>query len=138
MMKLVRNIMIGCLIGLSVSYTLLTIRALLVNNKVFYGEDLLEEFIIALILGAVIGAVTLIFESDQLSFRTLLVIHFFVVLTSVFAAGAYGDWYEFTTVSMLLMFGEVAIIYCIVWGIVLLLEKREIDSLNKLIRKRGL
>ena len=137
-MKLIRNIMIGCLIGLSVSYTIVTIRALLNENKVFNGEDLLKELIIALVLGAVIGAVTLIFESDKLSFRTLLVIHFFMVVTSVFTAGAYDDWYEFNTVSMLLMFGEVTIIYGIVWGIVLLLEKREIDSLNKLIRKRGL
>lgn len=135
-MKLLQHIIIGCLIGLSVSYTILTIRALVIENRIFNGEDLLKELLIALALGAIIGAATLILESDRFSFPILVAIHFCIVLLTTFTAGVYDKWFEWTVLSVFWMFAIVVIVYIIVWGIVLILEKREIDNLNQIIRKR--
>lgn len=135
-MKLLQHIIIGCLIGLSVSYTITTIRALVMENHVFKGEDLLKELLIALALGAIIGAITLILESDRFSFPILVAIHFCIVQITVFIVGALANWYEFNVTSILIMFCIIVTVYIFSWGIALILEKREIDHLNQQIRKR--
>lgn len=136
-MKWFQNIITGCLFGLSISYVVVTISALLSDSRVFTGEDLLEELILAILLGAVIGAATTIFESDRMSFRLMLFIHFLIVVASVYIAGAVDDWYDPTSISSIfILFCEVVFIYIIVWGIVLLLEKREIENINKLIKRK--
>ena len=79
-MKWLQNIIIGCLIGLSVSYVVVTISALLKENYVLSGTDLLEELLLALILGAVIGAATMLLNLDIWPFRVLLLVHFLIVV----------------------------------------------------------
>ena len=135
-MKWLQNIIIGCLIGLSVSYVVVTISALLKENYVLSGADLLEELLLALILGAVIGAATTLLDLDLWSFRVLLSVHFLIVVASVYIVGAIGDWYDMSFNSIVILFGEILIIYIIVWGIMLILEKREIEDINKRIKRK--
>lgn len=135
-MKWLQNIIIGCLIGLSVSYVVVTISALLKENYVLSGTDLLEELLLALILGAVIGAATMLLNLDMWPFRVLLLIHFLIVVASVYTIGAFGDWYDMGFISMFILFVEILFIYIIVWGIMLILEKREISDINKLIKRK--
>lgn len=135
-MKWLQSIIMGCLIGLSVSYVVVTISALLKENYVLSGSDLLEELLLALILGAVIGAATMLFHLDIWPFRILLLVHFLIVVASVYTVGAFGDWYDISFISIFLLFVEILFIYIIVWGILLVLEKREISDINKLIKRR--
>ena len=133
-MKWLQSIIIGCLIGLSVSYVVVTISALLKENYVLSGADLLEELLLALILGAVIGAATMLLDLDLWPFRVLLSVHFLIVVASVYIVGAIGDWYDMSFISIVILFVEILIIYVIVWGIMLILEKREIEDINKRIK----
>ncbi|MGN7478276.1 DUF3021 domain-containing protein [Solibacillus silvestris] len=136
-MKWFQNIIIGCLIGLSVSYVVVTISTLLGDSRVLTGEELLEELILAIMLGAVIGAATMLFNSDRWSFRFILILHFLIVVASVYIAGAFGGWYDMNNfISIIALFCEVVFIYILVWGIMLLLEKREVENINRLIKKK--
>lgn len=136
-MKLLQHIIIGCLFGLSVSYVIVTMSALLKDNYFLSGVDLFKQLLLALILGVVIGAATLIIETERWPFRVVVFIHFLIVVASVYSAGAFGDWYDIGNFkSMFILFCEVVLIYIIVWCIMLLLEKKEIETINKLIKRK--
>ena len=63
-MKYLRMMIIGLLISLSSSYILVTL-SVLSNNAVMSGAELLEEIIIATILGIAIGLFSAILISSQ-------------------------------------------------------------------------
>ncbi len=66
-MKILRMMIIGLLISLSSSYVLVTL-SMLSNNEVIVGSALLEQVIIAAILGVVIGLLSLIYDIERLPF----------------------------------------------------------------------
>ena len=136
-LTILRFAIIGLLISLSSSYTLMTIDVLTTPGTTVTGEDLFKQLIIAAILGIVIGLCSSIFETDRLGFTIQLLIHFTVVITCVLVAGYFGEWYDVTniiTISSLLI--SVIVIYIISWGIILLLMKRVIGEINEVIQKR--
>ncbi len=61
MIKIIRFAIIGLLIGLSSSYTIVTFNLLADSNAPITGKELFEQVIIAAILGIVIGLISLIF-----------------------------------------------------------------------------
>ena len=136
-MKILRLAIIGLLISLSSSYTIMTIKVLAIPDATVTGKELLEQVIIAAILGIVIGLISLIFETERLSFTLQLIIHLIVVTMCVLVAGYFGEWYDvtniFTIMSLLI---SIIVIYIISWGIILLLLKRDIEEINHFIQKR--
>lgn len=137
MVTILRFAVIGLLISLSSSYTIMTFKVLAIPDATVTGRELLEQVIIAVILGIVIGLISLIFETERLSFTLQLFIHFTVVTICVLVAGYFGEWYDVTNiVTIISLFISIIVIYMISWGIILLLLKRDIEEMNHFIQKR--
>ena len=58
------------------------------------GAELVEQLVIAAVLGIVISLITLILESDRFPFIILLCIHFIAITICVLTAGYFGQWYD--------------------------------------------
>lgn len=137
MITILRYAIIGLLISLSSSYTLMTIDVLTTPGIIVTGDDLLKQLIIAAILGIVIGLISVIFETDYLDFTFQLFIHFTIVATCVLIAGYFGGWYDITNkMTLVSLLISVIVIYIISWGIILLVMKRVIGEINHAIQKR--
>lgn len=136
-MKILRFVIIGILIGLSSSYTLVTFNVLASPRASITGKELLEQVIISAILGIVIGLISLIFETERFSFILRLLIHFVVVTICVLIAGYFGEWYDVTNIiTIMSLLISIIVIYLISWGITLLLLKRDIEEINHFIQKK--
>lgn len=132
-MKFIRMMTIGLLISLSSSYVLVTV-SVLSNNAVMSGSELLVQIIIAAILGAVIGLLSTIFDMERLPFITQLILHLIAVTLCVMIAGYFGRWFEHSGIKYVLI--SEAIIYFIVWCILYILQKNDIEKINYAIQKR--
>ena len=134
MYETLRFSMIGLLIGLSSSYTF---QALINQKSVITGNELSKEYLIAGILGIVIGWISLIFKTERFSFTIQIIIHFVLVTICVLAAGYFGKWYDITNIkSMLSLLVWIIIIYAISWVFSLVLTKKDIKEINQAIQKR--
>lgn len=137
MVNILRFSIIGLLISLSSSYTLMTLNILAIPNATVTGQDLLKQVIIAAMLGIIIGLISLIFETERLHFPLQLIIHFVLVTMCVLVAGYFGEWYDVTNiVTIMYLFISIIVIYLISWGIILLLTKRDIKEINDFIQKK--
>ncbi|WP_230199475.1 DUF3021 domain-containing protein [Bacillus ndiopicus] len=134
MMKILRMIVIGILIALSSSYILVTISILFESNTLISGEELLHQILIAVILGAVIGPLSLLFELERLPFILQLALHLTGITLFVLIAGYFGEWFNHFGIGNVLI--SEAIIYSIVWCMMYLLQKKDIEQINEVIQKR--
>ncbi|MGG2053871.1 DUF3021 domain-containing protein [Lysinibacillus pakistanensis] len=132
-MKTLRMMIIGLLISLSSSYTLVTI-SVLSQNTMISGTELLEQIIIAAILGVVIGPLSFIFDVERLPFILQLILHLVAVTLCVITAGYFGRWFEHSSIMCVLV--SEAIIYFIVWCILYVLQLIDIAEINHEIQKR--
>jgi len=132
-MKYLRMMIIGLLISLSSSYILVTL-SVLSNNAVMSGVELLEEIIIATILGIAIGLFSAIFDIEPIPFTVQLLLHLIAVTACVLTAGYFGNWFEHSGVTYVLL--SEAIIYPIVWYIIYVFQARDIEKINQEIQKR--
>jgi hypothetical protein len=132
-MKILRMMIIGLLISLSSSYVLVTI-SVLSNNAVMSGAELLEQIIIAAILGAVIGLLSIIFDIERLPFIAQFILHVIAVTLCVMIAGCYGGWFKNSSITYI--FISEAIIFIIAWCIIYVLQKNDIAKINQVIQKR--
>ncbi|EFI66700.1 hypothetical protein BFZC1_21023 [Lysinibacillus fusiformis ZC1] len=131
-MKYLRMMIIGLLISLSSSYVLVTL-SLLSNNAVASGTELLEQIVIAAILGIAIGLLSVIFDMEQLPFTVQLLLHLVAVTACVLTAGYFGSWFDSGVWYVLI---AEAIIYWIVWCILYVFQLNDIEKINKEIQKR--
>lgn len=132
-MKLLRMIVIGILISLSCSYILVTLSLLFQPDDVITGTELLEQIIIAVILGAVIGPLSMIFEWERVPLAIQLFIHITAITLCVGIAGYFGEWFVHFGIKNVLL-SEV-IIYALVWCMMFMLQKKDIEQMNKAISK---
>ncbi len=132
-MKFIRMMTIGLLISLSSSYVLVTL-SVKSHNAVMSGSELLWQIIIAAILGAVIGLLSIIFDIERLPFIIQLILHLIAVTLCVMIAGYFGRWFEHSGIKYVLI--SEAIIYLIVWCILFVLQKNDIEKINYEIQKR--
>ena len=133
MKKFIRMMTIGLLISLSSSYVLVTF-SVLSNNAVISGSDLLEQIIVAAILGAVIGPLSSIYDIERLPFITQLILHIIAVTLCVMIAGYFGHWFEHSSITSI--FISEAIIFFITWCIIYVIQKNDIAKINQVIQKR--
>ncbi|WP_320940124.1 DUF3021 domain-containing protein [Lysinibacillus capsici] len=131
-MKYLRMMIIGLLISLSSSYVLVTF-SLLSNNAVASGTELLEQIVIAAILGIAIGLLSVIFDMEQLPFTVQIFLHLVAVTACVLTAGYFGSWFDSGVWYVLI---AEAIIYLIVWCILYVFQLNDIEKINKEIQKR--
>jgi len=131
-MKYVSMMIIGLLISLSSSYVLVTF-SVLSNNAMVSGTELLEQTVIAAILGIAIGLISGIFEIESIPFMAQL-LHLIAVTICVLIAGYFGGWFMHSGVKYVLL--SEAVIYIIVWCILYILQLNDIEKINREIRKR--
>ncbi|WP_427109889.1 DUF3021 domain-containing protein [Lysinibacillus xylanilyticus] len=132
-MKFIRMMIIGLLISLSSSYVLVTL-SVISNNTVMSGSELLEQIIIAAILGAVIGLLSIIFDIERLPFIAQFILHVITVTLCVLIAGYFGRWFEHSSITSI--FVSEAIIFFFAWCIIYILQKNDIAKINQVIQKR--
>lgn len=132
-MKFIRMMIIGILISLSSSYALVTL-SVISNNAMISGPELLEQIIIAAILGAVIGLLSTIFDIERLPFIAQFILHVIAVTLCVLIAGYFGGWFEHSGIPYI--FISEAIIFFIAWCIIYVLQKSDIAKINQVIQKR--
>lgn len=132
-MKFIRMMIIGILISLSSSYVLVTL-SVISNNAMMSGPELLEQIIIAAILGAVIGLLSTIFDIERLPFIAQFILHVVAVTLCVLIAGYFGGWFVHSGIPYI--FISEAIIFFIAWCIIYVLQKSDIAKINQVIQKR--
>jgi len=132
-MKIIRMMIMGLLFSLGSSYILVTF-SVMSNHTMVTGPELLEQVIIAAILGIVIGSLSLIFEIERFPFAIQLILHFIAVTCCVMIAGYFGRWFEHAGISYVLV-SEI-IIYFIVWCVLYIFQKNDIEEINNVIQKR--
>jgi len=98
------------------------------------GPELLEQIIIAAILGAVIGLLSTIFDIERLPFIAQFILHVIAVTVCVLIAGYFGGWFEHSGIPYI--FISEAIIFFIAWCIIYVLQKSDIAKINQVIQKR--
>ncbi|MEK4427411.1 DUF3021 domain-containing protein [Solibacillus sp. FSL K6-1523] len=135
-MRYFRILIISVLISLSCSYIIMSLN-ILATNEVMTGQQLVEEVIIAIVLGVAISVISQIFEVERIPFIGQLLVHILGILVLVFAAGYFGNWYDVSDLSTV-MFVLIAtvIIYIGTWWVIQNLIKKDIDELNQTIKKR--
>lgn len=133
MKKFIRMMTIGLLISLSSSYALVTLSAIS-NNTVVSGPELLEQIIVAAILGVVIGLLSIIYDIERLPFIAQFILHVIAVTLCVMIAGYFGRWFEHSSITYI--FVSEAIIFFIAWCIIYVLQKSDIAKINQVIQKR--
>ncbi|MEB2282674.1 DUF3021 domain-containing protein [Lysinibacillus xylanilyticus] len=133
MKKFIRMMTIGLLISLSSSYSLVTF-SVLSNNTVMSGPELLEQIIVAAILGVVIGLLSTIYDIERLPFIAQFILHVIAVTICVMIAGYFGRWFEHSSIPYI--FVSEAIIFFIAWCIIYVLQKSDIAKINQEIQKR--
>lgn len=132
-MKILQSCLMGILFALSTSYTLVTISVFERGGSIT-GEGLLVQLCIAVVMGIAIGAASLIFTIEKLPLTVATVIHFSVVTVINLIAGIFGDWFE-NTQSVITVFIAQVIVYIIIWAVIYILNKREIESINTLLQE---
>lgn len=98
------------------------------------GSELLEQIIIAAILGAVIGLLSIIFDIERLPFIAQFILHVIAVTLCVLIAGYFGRWFEHSSIPSI--FISEAIIFFFAWCIIYVLQKNDIAKINQVIQKR--
>lgn len=135
-MQYFRILIISILISLSCSYIIMSLR-IFASNGVMTGQQLVEEVIIAIILGIAISLSSQIFEVERIPFIGQSLLHILVILVCVFTAGYFGNWYDVSDLStVMIVLTATVIIYIGTWWIIQNLIKKDIDELNKTIKKR--
>lgn len=136
-MHALRMMIIGLLISLSSSYVLMSLSVFSKPDAVMTGVELLEQVMIAAVLGVIIGLISLILETERLPFTILLIIHYIAITICVLIAGYIGHWYDISdlsTVTVVLL--SMVIIYILTWCIIYVLLKLDVKEMNKSIQKR--
>ncbi|MEG0439723.1 MAG: DUF3021 domain-containing protein [Solibacillus sp.] len=135
-MRYFRILIISVLISLSCSYIIMSL-SIFASNEVMTGQQLVEEVIIAIVLGIAISVISQIFEVERIPFIGQLLVHILGILFCVFTAGYFGNWYDVSNVStIIVVLMATIIIYIGTWWVIQNLIKKDIDELNQTIKKR--
>ena len=132
----IRSCLLGILISLSTSYIILTL-SLLADNADISSEELMQQLLIAIVMGIVIGLATTIYFLDKFSLTIATIIHFTIVTVVVLVAGTVGQWFDWNEPSSIIgVFISEVIAYITIWIVIHILMKQEVEKLNELIKER--
>lgn len=125
-MKLLTRIFTGLGIG-SFLYLLIKLSK---NAPISISHN---EIISTFIISIIAGELTILFDSEKISFFLALLIHFIAVNMSVLLTSTFNGW-ESTGYSLDTLF-STSIIYLIAWGIVIIKSKVTARELNKVLKE---
>ena len=132
----IRSCLLGILISLSTSYIILTL-SLLSDHDDISSKDLMQQLLIAIVMGIVIGLATTIYFLDKFSLTIATIIHFSIVTVVVLVAGTISQWFDWNEPSSIIgVFIIEVIAYIIICIVINILMKQEVEQLNQLIQER--
>lgn len=93
-----------------------------------------SNIISILVMSAVIGLVSLIFESERFSFLLLLTVHCLITFALVSAMMIYNGWQEVLVLPRFWL--DYFLIYVLIWGMVRLDIYLKTQKINQALSKR--
>ncbi|WP_110926816.1 DUF3021 domain-containing protein [Bacillus massiliglaciei] len=139
MKNIIKTALLGASIGLSTSYTIITIILLQNPTHTINGQKLLLEFFLAITLGVGCGVALLIFYIERWSIVTKLGIHYVISLVLVFICGLIGKWYEAPLENpgaFIVFFAIHLAIYLVIFGVIYWMTLQEVRSINDKLKGR--
>ncbi|MFT8323090.1 MAG: DUF3021 domain-containing protein [Bacillus sp. (in: firmicutes)] len=139
MKNTIKIALLGAAIGLSTSYTIITIILLQNPTHTINGNKLLIEFILAIILGVGCGISLLLFYIERWSIATKLGIHYLISLVLVFFCGLIGKWFDnpFEKPGAFILFFLIHLaIYLVIFGVIYWSTLQEIKTINDKLKRR--
>lgn len=131
-----KNFLISCFVSVFMSYFIIAL--LTYNNETisWSGDELLHQFIFALLLGVMMGCANLLFSIKHWPYVALLSMHYLIVLLSVYTIGHFGNWFSFNEpMTLLLLFIECTVIYIGVWLFIYISMKQDVKRMNTILKQ---
>lgn len=131
-----KNFLISCFVSVFSSYFTIAWISFDDPTVIWTGNELIEQFLLAVALGFMIGCANNIFKLQHWSYITVLAIHYIIVLSSAFTIGTFGNWFSMEQpMSILSLFIQVTIIYIIISFYIFITQKKDIQRMNRILQE---
>jgi hypothetical protein len=131
-----KNFLISCGASVFTSYFTIALISYKEPTALWAGDELIEEFLLALVLGIMIGCANRIFKINHWPYIAVLAVHYMIVVTSAFTIGTFGNWFSVEQpMTILSLFIRVNIVYMIVWLFILIMQKKDIQRMNEILHE---
>lgn len=131
-----KNFLISCFVSVFMSYFIIALITYNDTTITWSGAELLNQFLLALALGVIIGCANSIFLIKHWPYVPVLALHYLIVLCSVFIVGLFGKWFSLDEPStFFLLFIQSTSIYIIVWCFIFFTIKRDIKRMNDVLKQ---
>ena len=131
-----KNFLISCFVSVFTSYFILALNSFREPTALWAGEELIEEFLLALALGFMIGCANNIFKINHWPYIAVLAVHYIIVVSSAFIIGIFGNWFSMEQpMTILSLFIRVSIVYIIVWLYIYMTQKKDIKRMNEILQE---
>ncbi|MEK3765510.1 MULTISPECIES: DUF3021 domain-containing protein [unclassified Solibacillus] len=131
-----KNFLISCFVSVFMSYFIIALITYNDTSITWSGAELLNQFLLALSLGVIIGCANSLFLIKHWPYIAVLTLHYGIVLCSVFTVGLFGNWFSFDEPStFILLFIQSTVIYIIVWCFIFFSIKRDIKRMNDVLKQ---
>ncbi|AWE07142.1 hypothetical protein DCE79_06860 [Lysinibacillus sp. 2017] len=131
-----RNFLISCFVSVFTSYFTIALISFREPTALWAGDELIEEFLLALALGLMIGCANNIFKLNQWPYIAVLAVHYIIVVSSAFTIGIFGSWFSMEQpMTIVALFIRITIIYIIVWLFILMTQKKDIKRMNEILQE---
>ena len=144
--NIIRRALIGMPIGLAIGTIITIINSLNVGDGNYYpvvpaliqdcGSEInavLIQALCSLLYGAVVGAATLVWDTDW-SLTKMTVVHLIAISLSVLPIAYFMHWMKHTFVGFLIYFGVFLLAYAIIWLISYRRARRSVEALNRKVQ----
>jgi len=136
----VMGMIAGNVIALITSYASL-------GRPIPYSEYLLAKagspvlaFIIQTLLSGVLGAIAMagsvLYELDSWGMTKVVIVHYLMIIVTYVSIGLALGWFRFDLLTIAFSIAMMAAAYFMIWLIMYLRYKREVNKLNRLIGKK--
>ena len=131
-----KDILISCFVSVFTSYFTIAFISFRDPTALWASTELIEEFLLALLLGIMIGCANRIFKINHWPYIAVLAVHYIIVVSSAFTIGIFGSWFSLEQpMTILSLFIRVTIIYLIVWFFILMTQKKDIQQMNEILQE---
>ena len=131
-----KNFLISCFVSVFTSYFTIAWISFENPTAVWSAHEIMEEFLLALALGTMIGCANTIFKINHWPYIAVLAVHYVIVVSSAFIIGTFGSWFSMEQpMTILSLFLRASIVYIIVWLFILMTQKKDIKRMNEILQE---
>ncbi|MFC4761357.1 DUF3021 domain-containing protein [Fructobacillus durionis] len=133
MKKILQHMIAGLGFG-SASYLII----LMMNAAAYHLDGVylpLEDMLAVLTMSVLIGLLSLIFDSDRLTFLTEFIIHLLGTSVLFWVTGQLTNCFH-TNMNNPLLWFYFLLSYAIIWGIIRLNQEKQVAAINAALKKR--